>query len=162
MITVQLSRLIEEAGHKSSFPAPSDEMMNRDKALSVFFHKITAHQARIRMNRNLIITSEIEPRMRLTSIQTTTPLNMAQGPLWKMGVALARLALKSARAVKGRTFNPEDGRKEKLEMGVCVEYRTQPEKNHGEFVCGLCMYACLYGKKKRDYFFYPINRIKTW
>ncbi len=151
MITVQLSRLIEEAGYKA-FPAPSDEMMNRGKALSVFSHKITARQAGIGWigKNNLIITPEIGPRMRLTSIMTTAPFEPSAGtPMEdKCGSCTACVEICPVKAVKGRTFNPEEGRKERLEIGVCVEYRTQQEKNHGAFVCGLCMYACPYGKKK--------------
>lgn len=151
LLNVQLCCIIEEYQFRA-LPVPTDEQMDRDHSLSVFSLKIPPFLAGIGWigKNNLLITPDLGPRIRLGTILTDAPLPVsAEKPLDdNCGDCLACVDICPVGALTGRSFDPGQGRQDRLNITKCKAYRREREKEQGAFVCGLCMYICPYGKKE--------------
>lgn len=152
LTNVLLSRYIEDAGYRA-LPAPTDEMMDHDRALSLLALKTPFRLAGLGWigKNNLIITPEIGPRLRLGAILTDAPLPLSSTmPMEdRCGECSVCVDACPVGALAGKSFDPSESRKERLDLRKCVAYRREREKEQGAFVCGLCMYSCPYGTKRR-------------
>jgi len=119
-----------------------------NKLRSIFPHKLTAHLAGLGwIGKNcLLVTSEFGPRVRLTSVLTNAPLPTREPKEDRCEDCDLCAQICPANAIKGKTFNPEEDRDERLDAVKCHHYRRGVlQKSLGSRGCGLCVYVCPYG-----------------
>ena len=92
LVASRLSSVLQHMGYRA-LPIPAAKRIDDQRICAVFFHKLGAHLAELGWigKSCLLITPEMGPRVRWTTVLTDAPLEAAQGPS-KIVVALAHNA----------------------------------------------------------------------
>jgi epoxyqueuosine reductase QueG len=97
----------------------------------------------------LLITPTRGPRLRLVSILTNAPLDTVDGQMeQRCGDCLECAQACPAGAIKGRNYVSGESRDVRLDFFKCQQYIEDARKSTGYAVCGMCLYACPYGKQR--------------
>lgn len=146
-----LSNFIQKLGYKV-MPIIAAERYDDERICAVFSHKLGAHLSGLGwIGKNcLLITPLNGPRVRWSSILTDAPLKPTGKPLdEKCGDCFECVKICPVNAFSGKNFTPNEPREMRFNAQKCHDY-FMLMKNKGEIqVCGMCLYACPYGKKSR-------------
>jgi epoxyqueuosine reductase len=147
-ITSFLGNVIQELGY-AVMPIPAAERSDDERICAVFSHKLGARLAGHGWigKSCLLITPENGPRVRWSSILTNAPLKPTGRPIdEKCGKCSDCVSACPVKAFTGRNFTPDEPREMRYDAGKCNDY-FDSMKRRGEIpVCGMCLYACPYGK----------------
>ena len=153
------SMWIEKQGYKAK-AMPASYFADEPSLMGNLSHKAVARMAGLGWQGKslLLITPEHGPRVRLVTVLTDMPL-AADGPVKnRCGDCMECTEACPVGAIKGNPLeNPDDpashyeNRGQALDLQACYartkENRDIPE--YGTLVCGVCIRACPWGKKKK-------------
>jgi len=97
----------------------------------------------------LLVTPNVGPRVRWASILTDAALKAIKKPMKDgCGECHECVDICPTKAFTGEPFRPEDPREVRYNAHNCDKYLSKLEKTSALGVCGMCLYACPYGKNK--------------
>ncbi len=142
------SSVLHRRGHRA-LPVPASRQVDQERICAVFSHKLGANLAGLGWIGKccLLVTPRYGPRVRWATVLTDAPLRPTGGPsAERCGECRACVDICPARAFTGRPFREEEPRSERYEARKCQRH-LQAMTDKGELaVCGLCLYACPYGR----------------
>jgi epoxyqueuosine reductase len=148
-IAVRLANELQGAGYHT-FPVPASKRTNDQNICGIFSQKLAAHLAGLGWigKSCLLVTPDHGPRVRWISVLTDAPLQPTGTPMEpKCRDCTACVDICPQKAFTGRLFSPEEPREARFDAAACDQYFRQMEKSNGFAICGLCLYACPYGRK---------------
>jgi epoxyqueuosine reductase len=132
-----------------TLPIAVAETTDVDNALPTVSHKMIAHIAGLGWigKSCLLVTPEHGPRLRLISILTEAPLDTVNNLLeQKCNDCNECVKICPVGAIKGRKYNDGEEREIRFDFMKCRNYFEELKQTKKYAVCGLCLYACPYGK----------------
>jgi epoxyqueuosine reductase len=149
-ITSTIASFISKKGYRA-LPIPAADRINSEKAYASVSHKMIAHIAGLGwIGKNcLLVTSENGPRVRFATILTDIPLRAIDSPMvQKCGDCVECVKICPSRAILGRNYIQSEEREKRFEFTKCENYFEKLKEKQEYVVCGMCLYACPYGKDK--------------
>lgn len=144
-----VSSIIQKNGYLV-MPIPSSERIDSDRVCASISHKLTARLAGFGwIGKNcLLINPSHGPRIRWTTVLTNAPFVENQRIMEsKCGSCNQCTKICPVQAIKGRNFMEYEPRSERLDVEKCEKYFAELNNPNQISVCGMCLYACPYGKK---------------
>jgi len=150
-IASRLASTLQREGHRA-FPVIASGSVNAERLYGLFSHKLAAHLAGLGWigKSCLLITPEVGPRVRWASILTDAPLPAGQALNERCAGCKQCVEACPAQAFTGRNFQPSEPREARYDAFKCQTYQRQQQERIGVSVCGMCVYICPYGRKKRE------------
>nr|WP_319540762.1 4Fe-4S double cluster binding domain-containing protein [uncultured Methanospirillum sp.] len=148
----QLAGRIQQEGF-AAFPVPASTRTDNEKIAAFFSHKLAAHCAGLGWigKSCLLITRSAGPRVRWGSILTNAPLVPTGSPMKeRCGSCQECVDACPVHAFTGESFREEDPRETRFDAGKCDRYFASLREQGKEAVCGMCVYACPYGKRAAE------------
>ena len=97
----------------------------------------------------LLVTPNVGPRVRWASVLTDASLKAIEKPMKDgCGDCHECVDICPTKAFTGESFREEDPREIRYNAHKCDKYLSKLEKTSALGVCGMCLYACPYGKNK--------------
>jgi epoxyqueuosine reductase len=150
LITSNLSSLLQREGHRA-LPVPAARRVDGERLCAAFSHKLTAHLAGLGWigKSCLLVTPQVGPRVRWSTVLTDAPLAATGGPLEeRCGACQQCVEICPAQAFTGQPFRAEEPRESRFDAGRCDRYFAEMKAADPETaVCGLCLYVCPYGRR---------------
>ncbi len=144
-----VSSMIQKSGYKV-MPTPAAESIDNDRVCASISHKIAARLAGFGwIGKNcLLIHPAYGPRIRWTTIFTDAPFEENQTIMEsRCGTCNQCVKACPAQAIKGRNFLEHESRELRLDVSKCENYFQELAISNKLKICGMCLYACPYGKK---------------
>jgi epoxyqueuosine reductase QueG len=144
-----LSELLREEGH-ATLEVPVSERKDDRYPDAIFSHKLAAHLAGLGWigKSCLLVTPELGPRVRWTSVLTDASLRPTGGPSAEgCGSCLKCVDICPVEAFSGRAFTPGEPREARFDAEACDAHIDRLEKQTGFKTCGLCVYVCPHGRR---------------
>ncbi|NLV27261.1 MAG: epoxyqueuosine reductase [Methanomicrobiales archaeon] len=151
LLTSRVADIIQKSGSRV-FPVPASQRFDNEKISAIFSHKLAARQAGFGWigKSCMLITPEHGPRVRWGSVLTDAPLPAISAPMKeKCGKCRACIDICPVQAYTGEPFREGEPREVRFNAQLCDKYFDDLKIRNEESVCGLCMYICPYGRKKR-------------
>ncbi len=149
-IALAMSRHLQEAGF-AALPVPTTLTLNAARHQGLFSQKLAAHLAGLGWigKSCLLITPDHGPRVRWVSVLTDAPLEPGQ-PMDER-CRSCKLCVEGcpAHTFSGAKFVESESREARMNAQTCYDYREGMYKVTGARTCGMCVYVCPYGRKKR-------------
>jgi epoxyqueuosine reductase len=148
LIASIVSSYLNQKGYRT-LPIAVADRTDEQNALPTVSHKMIAHIAGLGwIGKNcLLVTPEHGPRLRLISILTNAPLDAINNPPeQRCGKCTECVKACPVQAIKGKNYISGEPREERFDFIKCQEYFESLKKSQKYPVCGLCVYACPYGK----------------
>ena len=156
-----ISDHLQRSGFRA-LPIPASKRVDDERICASFSHKLGAHLAGLGWigKSCLFITPEYGPRVRWTTILTDAPLEPV-GEMQKeqCGDCKACIDICPMKAFTGRPFRTDEPREARYDAGKCENYFNSMEQENKIAVCGLCLYVCPYGRKKKHLHSSEFNKI---
>jgi epoxyqueuosine reductase len=150
LIASIVSSYLNQKGYRT-LPIAVADRTDEQNALPTVSHKMIAHIAGLGwIGKNcLLVTPEHGPRLRLISILTNAPLNAINNPLeQRCGDCIECVKACPVQAIKGKNYVSGESREERFNFIKCHNYFESLKKTRKYPVCGLCLYACPFGKSQ--------------
>lgn len=144
-----VSSVIQRNGYKV-MPLPAAERIDSDRVCASISHKLTARLAGFGwIGKNcLLINPKYGPRIRWTSILTDAPFEENKEILESRCGNCDRCAkICPAQAILGRNYVEHEPRELRFDVKKCEEYFDKIKEEGKLEICGMCQYACPFGKK---------------
>lgn len=150
MTSLLISKRVQEAGFKA-YPIPASQTVNERKLEGAVSHKLTANLAGHGwIGKNcLLVTPKYGPRVRLSTILTDAPLEPGEPIQNGCGDCEECVNVCPTKAFTGVPFNPSEPRDVRFRAHLCRDYTQRRARLLGEGMCGLCVYICPYGARKK-------------
>jgi epoxyqueuosine reductase len=144
-----IARRLQREGFRA-YPIPASQTIDPRRLMGAFSHKLAAHLAGLGwIGKNcLLITPDYGPRVRLATVLTDAPLEAGRPIPDGCGDCNRCVEACPVNAITGRPFNPNEPRDLRLRAHLCSDYTEKRAHVIGEGLCGLCVYACPYGRGK--------------
>ncbi len=152
LITSQISAALQRAGHRA-WPIPASQTVNEKLLCGIFSHKLAAHLAGLGwIGRScLLVTPQAGPRVRWATVLSDAPLPET-GKLMDVRCGDCRQCVDicPAQAFTGEPFRESEPREARYDARKCEQYLVRMRETNAKFgVCGMCLYVCPHGRKKR-------------
>jgi len=149
LIASHIAGHLGRAGFKA-LPIPASLRVDDERICAVFSHKLAARLAGLGwIGKNcMVITPRRGPRLRWVSVLTDAPLLATGSPLAdECGTCRQCVDACPIGAFTGREFREDEPREARYDAAACDAYfRAMRAERRGGDVCGLCVYACPYGR----------------
>ena len=145
-----LSSFLNSKGYRT-LPIPAANHTEEGKA--TVSHKMVAHIAGLGWigKSCLLITPDHGPRVRLISVLTEAPVKSVDNPIEeRCGKCTQCTKICPTGAIKGINYIQGDTRDVRLDFDSCNNYFEEMKKDRPYPVCGMCLYACPYGRKQKS------------
>jgi epoxyqueuosine reductase QueG len=146
-IEAELTATLRGEGH-STLAIPVSERKDARYPDAIFSHKLAAHLAGLGWigKSCLLVTPEVGPRVRWTTVLTDAPLEPA-GELASERCGSCRKCVEicPVEAFSGRAFHADEAREARFDALACDRYIAEAERKTGFKTCGLCVYVCPFG-----------------
>ena len=145
-----LGSYVQELCYRA-MPIVAAERYDSERICAVFSHKLGAHLSGLGwIGKNcMLITPKSGPRVRWASILTDAPLKPTGYPMDEQcGDCQECVNACPVRAFTGRNFKDDEPREKRYDAKKCNDYFMQMRNREEIAVCGMCLYACPYGKNK--------------
>lgn len=146
-----IAKKIQEVGSKA-YLIPASQTINDRKLEGAISHKLSAHLSGLGWigKSCLLITPEFGPRVRFATILTDVSFETGK-PISNMcGDCRECVEICPPRAFTGAAFDTSEPRDVRFRAHQCRDYTQRRAHQLGEGICGLCVYICPYGLKKRQ------------
>ncbi len=146
-----IAKKLQDAGFEA-YPIPAAQRIDSTKLKGAFSHKLAAHLAGLGWigKSCLLIRQDSGPRVRWATILTNAPLHKSGEPLVdQCGSCNECIKICPVKAFTGIKFKESEPREARFNAHLCAEYIHKRELALGEGICGLCVYTCPYGKKRK-------------
>jgi epoxyqueuosine reductase QueG len=149
-IGLEIGTILNEVGYKS-YVIPSSCIADRKRLTGIFSHKLAAHLAGLGWigKSALLITPEIGPRLRWMTILTDAPLKAGEPIENRCGDCTICVKACPVKAFTGGSFDTPKPRSEIFDARKCQDYFELREGKIGVQACGMCVFVCPYGRKKK-------------
>ena len=150
LLASRVASLLQRRGHRA-LPMSHMAMAEGKPLTAVFSHKLGAHLAGLGwIGKNcLLVTPDHGPRVRWASVLTDAPLEPTGRALdQRCGGCMECVRICPAQAYTGRNFVETEPREARYDAAKCNDYLNALVSQGKPRVCGLCLYACPYGRKK--------------
>ena len=150
-ITSRLSSVVQGRGYRA-LPVPASQTVDSERLLGAFSHKMAAHLAGLGWigKSCLLVTPEAGPRVRWASVLTDAELDVNGPPVrQRCGKCEACVDICPPHAFTGRAFVASEPRAMRFDVGSCRAYQDEAKESMGVAICGLCLYICPHGRRKR-------------
>ncbi|MBP7121305.1 MAG: 4Fe-4S double cluster binding domain-containing protein [Methanolinea sp.] len=151
-VAVRVAQELQRRGYHA-FPVPASRRTNDREIRSVFSQKLSAHLSGLGWigKSCLLVTPDHGPRARWVTVLTDAPLRVTGTPMEpRCGDCTACVDICPKGAFSGRMFDPYEPRESRFDASSCDRYFREMEKEKGVAVCGLCLYVCPYGRRKKS------------
>jgi len=150
-IASRLSSILQREGHRS-FPIAAAQTVNSQRHYGLFSHKLAAHLAGLGWigKSCLLVTPEVGPRVRWSSILTDAPLIAGQPMKQRCGACMECVEACPSHAFAGRNFQADEHRDVRFDTFKCYEYQRQEREGMDSILCGVCVHVCPHGRKKGE------------
>jgi epoxyqueuosine reductase QueG len=150
-IASRLAGLLQREGHRA-FPIAAAERANGEDLYGLLSHKLAAHLAGLGWigKSCLLVTPEVGPRVRWNSVLTGAPLTPGRPMEQRCGGCTECVDACPPHAFTGRNFCADEPREARYDVHKCNVYMRQRRDKVGVRVCGMCVYVCPYGRRKKD------------
>jgi len=149
-IALRVANVLQNGGY-GAFPVPASKRTDDEGICGVFSQKLGAHMAGLGWigKSCLLVTPDNGPRVRWVNVLTDAPLPPTGSPMEpRCGECAACVDACPIGAFTGRVFREDEPRGARFDAAACDRYYKKLEKEAGSAgVCGMCLYACPYGKK---------------
>ena len=146
-----ISSVIQKNGHPV-MPIPAAKRIDNNRICASIPHKVAARLAGFGwIGKNcLLINPDHGPGIRWTTVFTNAPFEENQKIMEnRCGTCLECVKACPVQALKGRNFFENEPRDMRFNVQRCEDYYRELERLDKLDVCGMCLYACIYGKKSR-------------
>jgi epoxyqueuosine reductase len=136
-----------------ALPLPAADRTDAKEAAATVSHKMIARIAGLGWigKSCLLITPDRGPRVRWASILTDAPFESRNDPReQRCGACVACARACPVGAIRGVAFVQGEPREKRLDFRACEDYFDEMKATREYAVCGMCLYACPYGRKARD------------
>jgi epoxyqueuosine reductase len=150
-IALLVANMIQREGYQA-FPVPASQRTSNEKIAGPISHKLAAHLAGFGWigKSCLLVTPDHGPRVRWITILTDAPLQPTGRAMEsRCGKCTACVDACPVGAFTGREFHVEEPREARFDAAVCDRYFKDMEKKGKVAACGMCLYSCPYGRKKK-------------
>lgn len=148
LVASRLSSQIQNSGY-SALPIPASERYDDKRICAVLSHKLAAHLAGHGWigKSCMLITPEAGPRVRWITILTDAPLPVTGASTKEnCGECSKCVDICPVSAFTGTPFKDDEPREVRYDAAKCEKYLYADAKWE---VCGLCVYICPHGKRKK-------------
>jgi epoxyqueuosine reductase QueG len=145
----ELAEVLRQEGH-STLAIPVSERKDERYPDAIFSHKLAARLAGLGWigKSCLLVTPEIGPRVRWTTVLTDAPLQPTGEPVAeRCGNCRKCIEICPAGAFSGRAFQIGEPREARFDALACDSYMAEVERQTGFKTCGLCAYVCPSGRR---------------
>lgn len=146
-----ISSHLQKSGF-NALPIPASKHADIERICASFSHKLGAHLAGLGWigKSCLFITPEHGPRVRWATILTDAPLEPA-GLIQQEQCGDCRecIDICPIRAFTGKPFRADEPREARYDAKKCEKYFGSMEQKNEIAVCGMCLFVCPYGRKKK-------------
>ncbi len=145
-IASRLSSVLQRGGYRA-LPIPAAKQVDDERICASFSHKLGAHLAGLGwIGKNcLLITPEVGPRVRWVTVLTDAPLSTGKPMPERCGDCVQCVEICPVNAFTGKSFREDEPREVRFNANICEINKGVQKK--AEVACGLCLYACPYGKQ---------------
>ncbi|MFC1803994.1 4Fe-4S double cluster binding domain-containing protein [Thermoproteota archaeon] len=145
-----VAKKIQEAGF-NAYPIPASQTINDRKLEGAISHKLSAHLSGLGWigKSCLLITPEYGPRIRFVTVLTDAPFDAGKPIKNECGDCRECVDICPPGAFTGVAFDPSEPRDVRFRAHQCRDYTQRRAQQLGEGICGLCVYVCPYGLKKK-------------
>lgn len=143
-----IGSVIQRNGYKA-MPLPAAERIDSARICASISHKATARLAGFGwIGKNcLLITPEHGPRVRWTTVLTDAPFRENETAMeTRCGSCEQCAKACPVQALKRRNYIDGEPREERFDVFRCEAYYQEMERAGKLKVCGMCLYACPYGR----------------
>lgn len=147
-IASRVASALQDAGFRA-YPVSVAERIEDERICAEFSHKLAAHVAGLGWigKSCLLVTPQAGPRVRWTTVLTDAPLPATGTPLeQRCGDCRECVDACPIHAFTGRNFIPGDPREMRYDARACEIYFNNMKAQGKVAVCGMCLYACPFGK----------------
>jgi epoxyqueuosine reductase len=147
----KIAGLLQRRGH-NAWPMSRMVRASGKPLTAVFSHKLGAHLAGLGWigKSCMLITPERGPRVRWASVLTDAPLeHTGRAMEQRCGDCTQCVDICPVHAYTGRNFTEGEPREMRFDAAKCNDYLNSLEAAGRPRVCGLCLYACPYGRSGR-------------
>ena len=148
MAASMLSSMLNGKGYRT-LPIPAADHTTEGQA--TVSHKMIAHIAGLGWigKSCLLVTPDHGPRVRFISVLTEAPICSVDNPIeQRCGGCTQCTKICPTGAIKGESYVQGDSRDVRLDFDKCNDYFEEMKADRQYAVCGMCLYACPYGKVK--------------
>lgn len=146
-----ISSSIQQEGYKA-MPVPATKHIDNERLCAVFSHKLAAHLAGLGwIGKNcLLVTPGQGPRARWVTVLTNAELPVTGKAMEeRCGSCNECVKICPVLAFTGKNFMESEPREKRYDAGKCARYfAMMRNKDTDTAVCGLCLYACPYGRNR--------------
>jgi epoxyqueuosine reductase len=153
-ITSRLASTLQREGY-SAFPVRASQPLppaDEEGLHAAFSHKLAAHLAGLGWvgKSCLLVTPEVGPRVRWASVLTNALLTAGQPMAERCRECTVCVDACPPHALIGRNFRSDESREARYDVHKCHAYQRESSEYVGVRICGMCVYVCPYGRKKKD------------
>jgi epoxyqueuosine reductase QueG len=148
-IEAELAEALRHHGH-SALMIPVSERKDERYPDAIFSHKLAARLAGLGWvgKSCLLVTPELGPRVRWTTVLTDAPLQATGAPgAERCGSCKKCVEICPVAAFSGRAFEPGEPREARFDAAACDNRMAELERETGFKSCGLCVYVCPFGRR---------------
>jgi epoxyqueuosine reductase QueG len=149
---LRIANALQREGY-GAFPVPASKRTDDEHIWGVFSQKLAAHMAGLGWigKSCLLVTPDHGPRVRWVTVLTDAPLKQTGSPIEpRCGECTACVDICPVKAFTGKAFSPDEPREARFDAAACDRYYKELEKTGGvAAVCGLCVWVCPHGRKKK-------------
>jgi len=145
-----LAKEIQESGF-DAYPIPASQEIDPSALEGAFSHKLAAHLSGLGWigKSCLLITPDYGPRVRLATVLTDARLEPGHQLQDKCGSCTRCVDICPVKAFARVPFNADEHREVRFKAHLCRDYTDRRAQRLGEGICGLCVYVCPHGAKRR-------------
>ncbi|MGA2934979.1 MAG: 4Fe-4S double cluster binding domain-containing protein [Methanomicrobiales archaeon] len=150
-IALQVANRIQREGYRA-LPVAASRRTDEARICGPFSHKLAAHLAGLGwIGRScLLITPDHGPRVRWVTVLTDAPLAATGSPMKsRCGNCTECVTACPVQAFTGRVFDENEPREARFDAPACDHFFREEEKRTGIAVCGMCLWACPFGRVKQ-------------
>jgi epoxyqueuosine reductase len=151
LVASEIASFLQQSGRRA-FPVPAAERVDDERICASFSHKLAAHLAGLGWigKSCLLVTPDHGPRVRWVTVLTDAPLDPTGKPMeQRCGKCTECVDICPVHAFTGRPFREDEPREARFDAAACDRYFKELEAGSGPVVCGLCLFVCPHGRKKK-------------
>jgi epoxyqueuosine reductase len=150
-IALRVANTIQREGYHA-FPVPASKRASDELIAGVFSHKLAAHLAGLGWigKSCLLVTPDHGPRVRWITVLTDAPLVPTGTPMGsRCGKCTECVDICPVHAFTGHMFHEDEPREARFDAAACDRYFKELEAGGGPVFCGLCLFVCPHGRKRK-------------